>query len=266
MRGSRCLASRDAAAAYDAIASSYDDLLAGDGWMRAVLWSRYARLFRAGERVLDVGCGTGEDALFLAGQGVSVLGIDVSAAMIERLREKVAGERASGRVEGRVMDLGDLSSLPDGSFDGVVSAFAGLSSTSGLAQFAAEAARVLRPGGRVMVHMLNRFSAWEWLGALRRGGWGAAAKVGAGAEREFSIGGTPVWHYLYSPGEAYLRFFQPHFVLVDAFALGCLRPPHTVRRVPLPVAGALGRLEGVVGRRRPFLNWGRFFVLEMRKR
>lgn len=275
---------QDVATAYDAIAAGYDDLLEGDGWMRSVLWSRYARLFRRGEKVLDIGCGTGTDALFLAGRGVAVTGIDVSPAMVEILREKaaqpgaqasspapgLAGQRSvpygQGLLDARVMDLAEIASLESGGFDGVVSAFAGLSTTPDLTPFARDAARLLRPGGRMVVHMLGRLSLWERLGALQRGGWQAARMVGAAREREFTIGGTSVRHYLYLPHDAYRRFFEPHFVLTDTFSLGCLRPPHTVRRVPLPLAKALGKLEPVLGRRRPFLNWGRFFILEMTKR
>ncbi len=255
-----------AAAAYDAIASSYDDMLAGDGWMRSILWSRYARLFRPGDRVLDIGCGTGSDGLFLAGQGVRVLGVDVSRAMVDCLREKARATKVEDLVEARVMDLAEINSLEAAGFDGIVSAFAGLSSTPDLVPFAESAAILLRPGGRMVVHMLNRSSLWERLGATKRRDWAAAREVGRKAEREFTIGGTPVRHYLYLPEEAYQRFFQPHFLLTSAFSLGCLRPPHTVRRVPLSIARPLGQLERFVAHHRPFLNWGRFFVLEMVKR
>ncbi len=257
---------RDAAAAYDAIAATYDDLLAGDAWMRSVLWSRYARLFGPGDHVLDVGCGTGADALFLAGRGMRVLGIDVSPAMVDRLREKAATQRLDSLVDARVMDLAEIASLPAGSFDAIISAFAGLSSTPDLSPFASDASRLLRPGGRMIVHMLNRTSLWEWLGAATHGELATAREVARSGQRDFTIGGIPVRHHLYRPHEAYARFFRPHFLLTGAFGLGSLRPPHTVRRLPLPIHRMLGQLERFVAHRRPFLNWGRFFVLEMVKR
>jgi ubiquinone/menaquinone biosynthesis C-methylase UbiE len=55
--------------AYDAIAAGYDEQVGGDDWMRRRLHAQYARVFRPGQHVLDVGCGTGIDALFLRARG-----------------------------------------------------------------------------------------------------------------------------------------------------------------------------------------------------
>jgi hypothetical protein len=48
--------------------------------------------------------------------------------------------------------------------------------------------------------------------------------------------------------------------------LGILRPPHTLRRIPAPLVVGLGKLERRLDSRRPFVNWGRLFVLELAKR
>ena len=80
------------------------------------------------------------------------------------------------------------------------------------------------------------------------------------------IGGIPVRHYLYYPGEAYRRFFAPHFQLRRAYSLGSLRPPNAPRWLPPGYLGLLSRLERLVAGSRPFVNWGQFFVLEMQKR
>lgn len=251
------------ASAYDAIAEDYDQQVRGDEWMRRRLWEHYARVFQAGQRVLDVGCGTGIDAVFLARQGVHVTGIDVSPEMIAQLRAKVARQGLTARVDAFVMDIAHLSALSRSAFDGIISAFAGLNTLPDLAPFAADAAHVLRPGGRLILHLLNRFSLWEWLGLLARGEWTAARRLGRQSERTFVVGGQSIRHYVFSPNEAYRRFFAPHFRLCRCYGLGVLRPPHTVRRIPSPVVETLGKLEQRLGSHGPFVNWGRFFVLDM---
>lgn len=256
----------DAALAYDAIAATYDEQVGGDEWVRQVLWQHFRRAFRPGQRVLDVACGTGSDAVFLARQGIRVMGIDTSPKMIAQLRTKVTAHRLADRIDSQVMDFSQLASLPPASFDGIISSFAGLNTAPDLTPFATDAARLLRPGGCMILHLLGRFSLWEWLGLLAHRQWRAASVLGRQTERAFPIGGQPVRHYLFELDETYQRFFAPSFWRRRAYSLGCLRPPRTARRVPPPIVAVLGYLERRVASRRPFVNWGRFFVLELRRK
>jgi SAM-dependent methyltransferase len=234
--------------------------------MRQVLHAHYLRVFGAGQRVLDVGCGTGIDALALARAGIHVVGIDGSAAMIAQLRSKVATTPLESFVSARVLNIEDLPSLRGERFDGLISAFASLSTLPDLAQFADDAAHLVRPGGRVIVHMLNRFSFWEWLGYLLRRDRTALRRVGHLRHREFTIGGQRVPHTLYFADEAYRSFFSRNFALRSTYGLGSLRPPHTVQRVPRPVVKALQSLDQRTGMWPLVRNAGRFFVLDLERR
>ena len=95
------------------------------------------------ERVLDVGCGTGEGSLFLAREfpQARVRGVDISDEMIREAVGKV-GLDPEGRIAFKV---GDASDLPyaDESFD--------LVTQLNMPPFFSELARVLRPGGQVIV-------------------------------------------------------------------------------------------------------------------
>jgi ubiquinone/menaquinone biosynthesis C-methylase UbiE len=254
------------ALAYDAIAAEYDLQVQGDAWMRRVLHAHYLRVFRPGDRVLDVGCGTGIDAIALARSGVRVVGVDFSYQMIARMRSKVTTAGVGDLVETRVLSIENLSRLAgEQPFDGLISAFAGLSALDDLSQFAGNAARLVRPGGRLLLHLLNRFSLWELLGYVTRGNWPAARQVGRLRTREFTIGGRPVRHSLYAADEAHRRFFAGHFALRDAYGLGALRPPHTVRRIPGPVVDALEWLDVRTGRWPLLEDAGRFFVLDLER-
>jgi SAM-dependent methyltransferase len=252
--------------AYEAAAAEYDRAVEGDGWMRNVLWDRYAHLFSAGHYVLDLGCGTGIDAVFLAQRGVRVLGIDASPAMIAQARVKLGAAGLEQLVHLQVMDIAGVGALPQARFDGIVSAFAALSTTAELDEFATSVARLLVPRGILVVHLLNRWSLWEWLGLVRSRRLGAARRLGRNPVRDFMIGDRTVPHHLYHPGAAYARFFKPGFALRRAYGIGILRPPHTVQRIPPAIVFRLDRLERPLRRLRPFRDWGRFFVLELQRR
>ena len=73
-----------AGAAFDEIAERYDrDWTATQVGVlqRAAVWRTLDRLFGPGDRVLDLGCGTGADAAHLAKRGVQVLAADISPQM-----------------------------------------------------------------------------------------------------------------------------------------------------------------------------------------
>ena len=103
-----------------------------------------------GERLLDLGCGPGATALFLAQQsGAAVTGISVSAFDVDQARQRASDQGLAGRAH---FEVGDYSSLsfPDASFD-AVTAVESLLSAPDLDHVLRQAFRVLRPGGRVVL-------------------------------------------------------------------------------------------------------------------
>ena len=99
--------------------------------------------------VLDAGCGTGENALYLAARGHRVLGVDVAAAAIERAAGKAADRGLP--AEFLLADALDLAAL-DRTFDTVldVGLFHTLDDAERL-RYAASLGTVLGPGGRAFV-------------------------------------------------------------------------------------------------------------------
>jgi ubiquinone/menaquinone biosynthesis C-methylase UbiE len=113
---------------------------------------RSARI-RAGERVLDVACGTGNTALMAAARGARVTGLDLTPELLEVARKRAA-EEGCGDI---AWQQGDAESLPfaDASFDVALST-CGLMFAPDQAQVAREVARVVRPGGRIAIQAWTR--------------------------------------------------------------------------------------------------------------
>lgn len=99
---------------------------------------------REGESVLDVACGTGVQARRMASLGARVVGVDVSAGMLERARAR------GGGVDYRQLDAGDETALRSlGSFDAVVCCMAWMDMPD-LDPLLRAAPALLRPGGRLV--------------------------------------------------------------------------------------------------------------------
>ena len=136
-------------AMFDGIARVYDLM---NSLMTAGLHHRWREraadlaALRPGGRALDVACGTGDLAIELArrvGPSGTVVGSDFSEAMLERARAKSSGVR---------WEWANALELPyaDGEFDAATVGF-GARNFSDLDRGLAEMARVVRPGGRVVV-------------------------------------------------------------------------------------------------------------------
>jgi ubiquinone/menaquinone biosynthesis C-methylase UbiE len=123
-------------------------------WERDAI--RAASKPRSGERVLDVGCGTGVFTAEIARVGACVTGIDVSQGMLASARERMSRERLSADLR-----FGQAEELPfdDASFDLALTVTM-LEFVSSPAAVVAEMARVLKPGGRLVVAVLSSQSVW----------------------------------------------------------------------------------------------------------
>jgi ubiquinone/menaquinone biosynthesis C-methylase UbiE len=225
-------------AAYDAVAADYDRLLARDRWIRTVLWRHHLRLFHPGDRIVDVGCGTGIDTLHLARQGIAVTAVDASPAMIEKLRTKLAGSPLAARVDVLVGDANELARTLPGGFAGMISSFAALN-TIDLPALADSAARLVRPGGRLVFHLLAPRPALV-----------------------VQIGETAVPHQCPTADELEAPFAARGFRRRACYGLGFLVRRRMERWLPTAIAAPLGRLEAAIGDPRR----GRFFVLDLERR
>ncbi|MDT0269626.1 class I SAM-dependent methyltransferase [Streptomyces sp. DSM 44915] len=109
---------------------------------------------------LDLGCGPGGDALWLAGRGWRVTAVDVSAVAVERL---AALARAHGRHDRITVERHDLAeSFPTGPFDLVSAHYLHTPLDLDRAAVLRAAAHALTPGGRLLVVDHGSIAPWSW--------------------------------------------------------------------------------------------------------
>lgn len=118
---------------------------------------------RAGERLIDIGAGSGGAALLAAGRGADVLAVDASERMVARIRERAVSARA-GHVHTAVMN-GMALAVADASFDAAMSVFGVIlfpDATGGMRQIA----RALKAGGRTAVVAWTESERYELINCL----------------------------------------------------------------------------------------------------
>jgi ubiquinone/menaquinone biosynthesis C-methylase UbiE len=220
---------------FDAMADTYDTQFTCTAigmLMRQAVWARLAQRFDPGCSILEMNCGTGEDALWLGRRGVHVLATDVSSRMLHVAERKLDGVRSHARV--MRLSWEELDGLDQATFDGVLSNFGGLNCVRDLQATAKALARKIRPGGYAMLCIMGPVVPWEWC-------WYMAHGKPSAAFRRLRRGGAP-WsgmaiHYP-TIGQT-RRAFAADFRVARVSAIGALLPPpYTERR--------FGRVLGVV--------------------
>lgn len=246
-------------AAFDDAAASYDAGFTHGaiGRLQRQAVHRHLRRHVLGgaDSVLELGCGTGEDALFLAGQGCRVLATDASPAMLRQAGTKAeaAGLAASVRVA-RLDLAAPPASLGDGPVDLLFSNFGALNclAPDQLRQLGQAAAGWVRPGGRAVLVVMPRVCLVESAFFLLRGRAGDARRRWSGGPVEARLGDTTVTAWYHAP-EQVEAAFAPAFRARRRRPVGLLVPPSYLERHfasrprSLAVLAALDRVIGGFG-------------------
>jgi len=145
--------------AYSAIASEFDQT-------RQQPWPEFQHFLayvRHGSKILDLGCGNGRLARLLTDKDVDYFGVDHNSALLEKAR----AAHPSARFE--LMDMADLSALPEGGFDMVfnIAAFHHLPGKKIRRHATLEIHRILKDDGVLILTVWNLFQ-WKYIKPLFR--------------------------------------------------------------------------------------------------
>jgi SAM-dependent methyltransferase len=229
--------------------------------LREIVWSRLERTFRPAQRILELGCGTGEDAVRLASGGVRVVATDPSSRMIQVAHRKAVEQHCQERIEFRCLGMEEIGSFPDGEvFDGVLSNFGAVNCVPNLEALVADVADRLVPGAPLLWVVMGRRAPWEWTWYVTRGQWRKAW-------RRLHPGGIE-WRGLtisYPTPAQLSAVLRPYFAVTRLAPLGVVLPPSYAAawldRSPHALT-LLSRLEKWAQRSSALAAWSDHFIIE----
>jgi len=215
-------------ATFDALAPTYDDDFTRSQigtHLRERVHQRLLDLWSSGDHILELGCGTGEDAHFLGTQGIHITATDVSPQM-----RQIATDKTVHLAHVTVQSL-DLSNLPTSQFnqtyDGVLSNFGALNCIDDWQPLAEWLGNRVKPGGVLAFAMMSPYCIWEalWHGlhldfktASRR--WKSHTTFSPDETSKLSIS--------YPPVKRMTDDFVPYFKRQRVQPLGLFLPPSDV--------------------------------------
>jgi ubiquinone/menaquinone biosynthesis C-methylase UbiE len=217
------------AAPFDAVAEHYDETFTTSKIgraQRASVWKELAKAFSSGDRVLEIGCGTGVDACFLAERGVTVVACDSSPQMIAVATRRAKENEKHNSVHPCLLAAEDIASLRNGdSFDGAFSNFGALNCVQDIQQFARDLAILLKPGATALLCWMGPCCLWEVAWYLAQGKMGKATRRmrRGGVTARLAEGAVVRVHY--PPVRLLARTFAPQFRIVSFKGIGVSVPP-----------------------------------------
>lgn len=161
------------ASPFDELAPDYDRSFTRSACgmtLRAMVWERLPAVFGTRQCILEIGCGTGEDAVHLARAGHRVIATDASEEMIRIARLKAISAGCADQIEFHAMPIEALHTLPrELRFDGVFSNFGAINCVTDVGRLARSLAQRLDPGAPLLFVVMGRYVPWEWAWYLAHG-------------------------------------------------------------------------------------------------
>jgi SAM-dependent methyltransferase len=258
---------RPSAPAFDDLASAYDATFTASGLgrcLRALAWEHLDVALAGASRILEIGCGTGEDAVHLALRGADVLATDPSPSMLRVAAEKAKHMGCAQRIELRCVPMERLGTeLAGERFDGVWSNFGAINCVSRLDAAIVELAALVVPGAPLAWVVMGRHVPWEWA-------WFLAGGNRQKAFRRHRDSGA-VWRgarIVYPTPAELERTVAPYFAMTRRAPLGFVLPPSYasawLERRPRLLA-ALARVERAAQRCQPLAAFADHYIFEARR-
>ena len=270
---------RTFSAPFDPIAGSYDTLFTHTplGRRKRRLVHHYlSEIVQKDWNVLELNCGTGEDALWMSQHVNHIVATDMSIAMLEQGKEKVQRENVSN-VDFSQMRLEKLwegvpttitSKVPDG-FDLIFSNFDGLNCLKNLSPLPTALYSLLVPHGEVVLVLMSKVCLVERVAWLLRGQLGKAfARRNKEGIRVHIGEGRSMTTYFHATSTILQLFKKAGYRVENVRAIGLTTPPTSMRDFYERHIGNFQRFEPVedwLSKYYPFNRMGDHILIHVKR-
>jgi SAM-dependent methyltransferase len=214
---------------FDAVADDYDELFTESRIgraQRASVWSELKKAFAPGDRVLEIGCGTGVDACFLGGYGVKVVACDSSPRMLAVATRRVRETGNAELVLPHLLGAEEIIELrEERPFDGAFSNFGALNCVKDLRRLASDLSQVLHPGASVLFCLMGPCCLWEVIWYLAHGNPRKAFRRFHREGVDARLADEAMVRVFYPSVRSVTRTFAPEFRLTSVKGIGISVPP-----------------------------------------
>ncbi len=217
-----------AAAAFTKQSLVFDELYSNNEiiqYKRARVRDHLVKYLKPGSHVLELNCGTGEDAIWLAENGHTVHATDISSGMLNILQQKIKARSIDYKVSYELCSFTELNKLHDkGHYDLIFSNFAGLNCTNELDKVLASFSVLLKMNGIVTLVLLPKFCLWEFLLLFKGKFKPAFRRFFSKNGKTAHIEGTYFKCWYYNP-KYLIRMMKKEFDLLNIEGLCSIVPP-----------------------------------------
>ena len=178
-------------------------------------------------KVLDLGCGTGEDAIWFARSGHSVTAVDASAFMLEAAKKKIEAGEFGAAIQLRHFPIEQVRSAAlDAPFDLVFSNFGAMNclSPATFRRIVPDLRELLTPAGRLIMVLMPRSCAWEIIYYLLKRQPAEAFRRRSGPGVRVRVSGNDILTSYYAPSSV-VGMFEEAFRPIAVRPVGFFVPP-----------------------------------------
>ena len=259
-----------AAEAFSRQSAIFDQLYSGDSiieYKRQRVREHILNYVQPLSNMLELNCGTGEDALFFAGLGHSIHATDISKGMLDVFRKKLDNFNGAGRISIEECSFTDLDHLGIQQFNYVYSNFGGLNCTGELDKVLQSLNVLLKPGGVATLVIISRFCLWETLLCLKGKFTTAFRRFFARNGRKANLEGVSFKCWYYSPSFI-KRHLPKNFEILNVEGLCSIVPPSYFENFTAKyprLYETLKRQENRLSNRWPWKLIGDYFIISFKK-